>query len=388
MSNGQTFDVIVIGLGGMGSAAAYHLAARGQRVLGLEQYTSPHDQGSSHGSSRVIRQAYYEDTAYVPLLLRAYELWHQLERDTGRDLLTLTGGLMMGQPGSSVVTGSIRSAKEHNLPHEILDANQIRKCFPPIQPSPDTVALFEMNAGFIRPEESIKAHLDRAQQLGATLRFEEEVLAWEPMPNRVRVTTGRNTYEAGRLIITAGPWAPSVLAELGIPLEVERQVLYWFDPIGGIEPFLPSRFPVFIYENEEGLQPYGIPAAEGEQGGVKVSFYRGPIVSKCTPQTIDREVHLNEIELMRRAISQFIPSLNSELLNAVTCMYTNTPDKNFVIGLHPQHQEVTIAAGFSGHGFKFCSVVGEILADLAVDGKTRHDIALFNPLRFEGNPIS
>src|SRR5207249_4411732 len=161
----ETFDVIVAGLGGMGSAAAYHLAARGKRVLGVDQFSPPHDKGSSHGKNRVVRQAYYEDPSYVPLLLRAYELWREL------DLLTITGGLMIGRPDSEVVAGSLRSARQHSLPHELLDAGQIRRRFPAFTPSNETVALFEKNAGFVRPEAAVRTHLDRAARLGATLRF-------------------------------------------------------------------------------------------------------------------------------------------------------------------------------------------------------------------------
>src|SRR5688572_11667120 len=192
----QTFDAIILGLGGMGSAAACHLAARGKRVLGLDQYAPPHDKGSSHGQSRVIRQAYYEDPTYVPLLLRAYELWRRLEQDSRKDLLTITGGLMLGVPDSGVVAGSLRSAREHGLPHELLDATEIRKRFPPFTPEKDTVALFERNAGALRPEESVRAHLELAARNGAMLRFNEEVTAWNISGGSVHVTTTKGNYEA------------------------------------------------------------------------------------------------------------------------------------------------------------------------------------------------
>lgn len=378
----EIFDAIIVGLGGMGSAAAYHLAARGKRVLGLEQYTSPHDRGSSHGASRVIRQAYFEDPAYVPLLLRAYGLWRQIERETNTSLLTETGGLMIGPPDCEVVTGSLRSAKEYGLEYEILDAKEIKRRFPPMQPDHNTVALYEKRAGFLRPEESVKAHLDRAEGLGATLHFEEEVLAWEAFPDRVCVRTANGNYEGEHLIIAPGAWAPQILSDLNLPLQIERQVMYWFDPIGGIEPFLPDCFPIFIWEADSGVMPYGLPALEGPNGGVKVAIYHSPFLQTCTPQTIDRTVHEHEVELMRSAIAHRIPSLNGALLKAVTCMYTKTPDQNFIIAAHPQHPQVVIACGFSGHGFKFCSVVGEILADLVDGGETRHDIRLFSPMRF------
>ena len=212
-----TFDVIVLGLGGMGSAIAAHLAARGERVLGLEQFTAPHEQGSSHGRSRVIRQAYFEDPAYVPLLLRAYELWRELERATNRSLLTLTGGLMLGTSDSAVVAGSLRSARQHGLPHELLDAREIRRRFPVFQPEPDTVALYEKNAGAVRPEEAVRAHLEQAARHGATLRMEEKVLSWGAAADRVCVKTSRGEFEAGQLTICAGPWVADALADLRLP---------------------------------------------------------------------------------------------------------------------------------------------------------------------------
>jgi len=378
---GRTFDVIVLGLGGMGSAAAYQLASRGKRVLGIEQFTAPHDRGSSHGKTRIVRQAYFENPAYVPLVLRAYELWRQLERETGRRLLFEVGGLMMGPPNSAVVAGSIRSAREHGLAHEILDAREIRKRFPAFRPEPNTVALHENKAGFIRCEDSVQAHLDRASHLGAVLHFEERVVAWEPCGDRVRVRIAKDKYEAGQLVIAPGPWASEILRDLDLPLVVDRHVLFWLDPVGGVGLFLPGHFPVFIWETESPGIPYGFPAVDGPNAGVKVGFGRAPGAQKCTPETIDRVVRPEEIESIRRAFAKRVPSLDGRCLRAVTCMYTNTPDHDFVISRHPDHPSVLVACGFSGHGYKFCSVVGEILADLVVEGKTRHDISLFDAAR-------
>lgn len=381
----EIYDVIVIGLGGMGSATAYQLARRGQRVLGLERHTPAHDKGSSHGESRIIRQAYFEDPAYVPLLLRAYELWEQIERETGEDLLTVTGGLMMGRPDSRVVSGSLRSAREHGLPHEVLDAAEIRRRYPPLQPAPDEVALFEGKAGYVRPEMSVAAHLKQALVLGADLRFEEPATGWAASPSGegVTVTTARGTYQAARLAVSPGPWAPDILADLGVPLEVERQVLYWFAPVGGIEPYRPDRFPIYIWDTGSNIQFYGFPAYGAPDEGAKVAFFRAPGPHHvCTPDSIDRTVHPEEVAAMRGAIAERMPTLNGEFLHAKTCMYTNTPDEHFVIALHPTCPQVAVAAGFSGHGFKFASVVGEIMADLVTEGKTRYPIALFRPERF------
>jgi sarcosine oxidase len=374
------YDVIVAGLGGMGSAAAYQLAGRGRRVLGLERYTPAHDRGSSHGQSRIIRQAYFEDPSYVPLLLRAYELWERLERETGDNLMTLTGGLMIGPPDSRTFTGSIATADEYGLPYEVYDAAELKHRYPVFEPTENTVALFEAKAGFVRPEAAVKAHLDRATAMGADLKFGEEILTWEPTASGVLVETASGTYEAGRLIVTAGAWAPKLLADLGLPLEVTRQILFWFDPVGGVEPFLSNRFPVFIWEPEDGNSFYSIPAHDGPEGGVKVAFFRAD-GKPADPDTIDREVHDEEIDFIRSYLAKYVPALDGQLLYARTCMYTNTPDEHFVISAHPEHPQVAIAAGFSGHGFKFCGVVGEILADLVTEGETNHPIDLFSPTR-------
>ncbi len=368
----------------MGSAALYQLARRGERVLGLDRHTPAHDRGSSHGSSRIIRQAYFEDPAYVPLLLRAYELWEELERESGEELMTLTGGLMVGDPEGDLVSGSVRSAEEHGLPYTLLDEREVRHHYPLLSPGPGTVALYEERAGFVRPERSVAAHLDRAAALGAGLRFDEPILRWEAAPSgdQVRVETPEGSYEAGRLVLAPGAWAPQLLAGLGLPLRVERQVMHWFEPEGGVGPFLPGRFPLFIWEPGDGKIFYGIPAHEGPEGGVKAAFHRVD-GSECTPETLDREVGDGEVEAIRGYLARHVPGLAGRCLGSVACMYTNTPDLHFVLSVHPEHPQVVVAAGFSGHGYKFCSVAGEVLADLATEGSTRHPIGLFSPGRFQ-----
>jgi sarcosine oxidase len=374
-----SYDAIVAGLGGMGSAAAYHLAARGKRVLGLERHAPVHDRGSSHGESRIIRQAYFEDPAYVPLLLRAYELWEGLERETGRDLMSLVGALMIGPPDGALVSGSVASADEHGLPYEILSASELKRRYPIFEPDPDVVALYEERAGFVRPEAGVKAHLDLASSLGAELRFEERITSWEAGSSGVRVETERGSYEAERLVVSAGAWAGELLAGLGLPLEVTRQILFWFRPEGGVEPYAPERVPIWIYEPDDGNMFYSFPAVDGADT-VKVAFFRAD-GKPTNPETIDREVHGEEVEFIRGYLARHVPSINGDLVAAKTCMYTNTPDEHFVISTHPDHPHISIAAGFSGHGYKFCSVVGEILADLATEGKTEHPIDLFSPAR-------
>ena len=386
MTSRGLYDVIVVGLGGMGSAAAYQLAGRHRRVLGLEQFTPAHDRGSSHGQSRIIRKAYFEAPDYVPLVLRSYELWRQLEHETGVQLLRTTGGLMLGASDSAVVSGSIRSAQEHGLPHEILDAAALRKRFPPFRPPAGTLALFETDAGALDPEAAVRAHLDRAAHRGAGLHFREAVLDWRANAGGkgVVVSTRQGRYEAERLVITAGPWAAQLLQSLALPLAVERQVQFWFEPLASGEAFLPERFPIYVWELPDGASIYGFPALGGPADGIKAAIHhRG---SACSPDTIDREVHADEIDRMRAYLAAFIPDLAGPCLRAVTCMYTNTPDLHFIIALHPEYPQVALAAGFSGHGFKFVPVVGEILADLALTGSTAHPITLFTPERFRHGP--
>jgi sarcosine oxidase len=373
-------DVIVLGLGGMGSAAAAHLAARGSRVLGLDRFGPAHDSGSSHGGSRIIRQSYFEDPAYVPLLLRAYELWDRLSVDSGTDLITRTGGLYLGPPASPTVAGSLRAAEEWDLAHEVLDAAELRRRFPTFRPQDDEIAVYEEAAGFVRPELTVGAHLALAGRHGAELRFQEPAEDWAVTPGGgVRVTTAAGTYTAGRLVIAPGAWAPELLTDLALPLTVERQVMHWFAPVGGVGPFVPGRQPVHIHEDAEGTQIYGFPAIDGPDGGAKVAFFRRGNVTD--PNALDRAVHPEEVQAMADHLRTVLPSLPGRHLAGVACMYTTTPDHHFVIAPHPEHPQVTAACGFSGHGFKFVPVVGEILADLATEGTTRHPIALFDPRR-------
>ncbi|MBT2387959.1 N-methyl-L-tryptophan oxidase [Streptomyces sp. ISL-1] len=374
------YDVIVLGLGGMGSAAAAHLAARGVRVLGLEKFGPVHNRGSSHGGSRITRQSYFEDPAYVPLLLRAYELYEQLERETGRDVATLCGGVMVGRPQSRTVSGSLRSAEQWGLPHEMLDAKELRRRYPTLTPADDEVALYEARAGLLRPETTVAAHLQLATRHGADLHFEEPVTRWEPYRDGVRVHTAENTYTAGQLVICPGAWAPQLLTDLNVPFTIERQIMYWFQPAGGTGPYVPERHPIYIWEDAAGVQIYGFPAIDGPDGGAKVAFFRKGTV--CTPETIDRTVHDHEVRAMAEQLERCVPTLPGTFIKAATCMYSTTPDEHFVIARHPAHAgAVTVACGFSGHGFKFVPVVGEILADLALDGTTHHPIELFDPGR-------
>src|SRR5581483_2015826 len=373
----RRFDVIVLGVGGMGSAAAYHLARRGKRVLGLEQFGIPHELGSSHGITRIIRLAYYEHPSYVPLLRRAYQLWRELEQLSGERLLHVTGSLDAGPPESEVFLGSKRSCDLHDLPHEVLSAAALAARFPAYRLPPGFLALFQPEGGFLLPERCIVAHADAARALGAEIHPDEPALEWEARGDGVQVRTARGRYAAERLVICAGAWASKLvpaLAGLAVP---ERQVLGWFEPLQP-ELFLPERFPVFNLLVDEG-RFYGFPLFGVP--GFKIGRYHH-LDEQVDPDTIDRASYSRDEAVLRAGVAHYFPAANGALLSAKACMFTNSPDEHFILDLHPELPQVVLAAGFSGHGFKFCSVVGEILADLAERGETAHDTALFRLARF------
>lgn len=378
----MTWDAIILGLGAMGSATLYHLAQRGKRVLGIEQFNSPHDQGSSHGGSRIIRQAYWEGAEYIPLVARAFELWRRLERDTGSDLLHITGGTAIGNRDGKLVSRTIAAARQYSIPIEVLDRAEVGRRFPAFALRQDDAAVYEPGAGYLIPENCIRAHLEMAAGAGAELRFGEKVSRWTADAGGAEVETSRGTYRAGHLVITAGPWANEPLSG-SFPLRVTRQVMVWIEPRGGVSAFLPGRFPIYVAEDHRGGAPiYGFPAIDGPKGGLKAAIHGSDVV--CSPETVDRTVHQADLRRTIAAVKLRIPTLDGRVLRAKTCLYTMTPDEHFVIGPHPKFKSCTIACGFSGHGFKFASVVGELLADLAVEGETRHPLGLFSPGRFAG----
>ena len=375
----ERYDAIVIGLGGMGSASAYHLARRGRRVLGLEQFGLLHEQGSSHGLTRIIRLAYHEDPAYVPLLRRAYELWHDLEVTAGERLLVTTGSLEGGPEGGPMFTGALEAAETHDIPHEVLDGAEVRRRHPGYAGLGDDVrVVWQPDGGFLLAERTILAHVNGALAAGADLRFGEPVGAWEPMADGgVRVTTPRSVYEADRLVICGGPWMASLVPALRGLAMPERQVLAWLTPRRP-ELFEADRFPVFLLDVEEGSF-YGFPSHEGH--GFKFGWYhhfREPI----DPDAADRSARQDDDAALRAFAERYFPDGAGQTEMLKTCIFTNSPDEHFVIDRLPDAPQVTVVSACSGHGYKFCSVVGEIAADLATAGETRHEIDLFRLARF------
>jgi sarcosine oxidase len=372
------YDVIVAGVGGMGSAAVYHLARRGAKVLGLEQFDIPHELGSSHGATRIIRLAYAEHPNYVPLLRRAYELWRELEVDAGERLLAITGGFDIGEAQTAVVRGSLEACARHDLPHEVLDADMLRRRFPGYQLPPSMVAVYQPDAGILLPERCIVAHVNAALGLGAEVHTREPVIEWGIDEEKsVWVRTSRQTYRARRLVVTAGAWARNLVPALGERAAPERQVLLWTQPLRP-ELFEPVSFPIFNMEAPEGhyygFPAYGVP-------GFKIGKYHHRY-ERVDPDAMDRECHAEDEAVLREAIRNYFPDADGPALAMKTCLFTNSPDEHFILDHHPDYREVAVAAGFSGHGFKFCSVVGEIMAQLALDSGTQLDIDMFRLGRF------
>lgn len=366
-----TYDVAVAGLGGFGSATAYHLATRGLRVLGLDRHPAGHALGASHGESRIVRQAYFEGTAYVPLLRRSYELWERLGTDSGERLVQPTGGLFLGGADTRVFRGSLASAQRWDIPHEVLDAGEVAARFPAFAPPAGTAALYEPDAGAVGPERAVLAHLRLAAAAGADLRYDEPLTSWSATESHVTVSTTAGRHEVGALVLTPGGWAPELLADLDLPLRVERRVMHWFRPAPDrLGDFAVGRHPVWIWDRDDGTAPYGVPALDGQT--VKAAVHHCALRDPAAWTAAELSATLAEL----------LPGLGHEHVRAVDCTYTLTPDEHFVVGRHPGHGNVVLGCGFSGHGFKFTPVLGEVLADLATGGAPSYDLTMFDPHRF------
>lgn len=395
------YDAIVVGLGAHGSAAAAELARRGAKVLGIDRFPRGHELGSSVGRTRIIRLAYFEHPDYVPLLRRAWDRWLELERESDERLLFPTGGVYAGPAGSEVVEGSLRSAREHRLAHDVLDADELRRRFTWLRIDDGMTGLFEEQAGYLVPERCIAAHLAVAERHGAELRFGDGVDDWYPERSHGTPAMGGSTFRrdgsgfavhtAGgiterceRLVLAAGAWLGHVLPDLDLPLAVERVPLFWF------EPSRPDRFrdiPVYIVDTDDGSF-YGFPYLADQ--GLKVARHgTGELLPERIDRTmadrLDREVHPGEDERVRRFVRRYLLDGDGRLRDAKVCMYTKTPDEHFIVDRHPDWPGVVFASACSGHGFKFASVMGEILADLALQGTTRLPIRFLSLGRFSAS---
>jgi sarcosine oxidase len=369
-------DVIVIGLGSMGSAAAYHLATRGAHVIGVDRFTPPHSRGAHAGGSRIIRMTYAEGPAYVSLLRRAYALWDQLSAVTGTELVTPTGGLFVGPAMSATVAGALRSAREHGLVHELLDADEIHRRYPAFTPSDDDAAVYDEAAGIVTPEAAISALLRLGAEAGADLRFGTAVASWKATDAGIAVSLDDGTIlTADRLIVAPGGWAPGLL---GFPIEIQRRVQhYWLPTEAG---YAPGDFPVWIWEDSSGVAAYGMPEF-GPDRWVKAAFHHADDPASASEGAADPVP--GEEEPVRTWLRERIPGIAAAAYaGGKQCLYALTPDGDFILGRHPEWDRVAVAAGFSGHGFKFVPVVGEILADLTTGVAPSYDLSPFAPTRF------
>ncbi|HTI49943.1 MAG TPA: N-methyl-L-tryptophan oxidase [Planctomycetaceae bacterium] len=384
------YDAIVLGVGGFGSSALYHLARRGARVLGIEQFEVAHDRGSSHGQTRIIRQAYFEHPDYVPLLLHAYDLWRELERETGRALLNQVGLFISGLPECESVSGTIFAARTHGLPLLELSAKEAHRRFPGFHFPDEFAIVFEERAGFLAVEACVAAHVDAALRHGAELHTGEAVVSIAAEGDAVRVGTNRQNYLAQRLIITAGPWAQQVLqaGDLGLRtdsvlgprgdwLAVVRKPIFWFP--AGRQFDVDQRCSTFFFETSAG-QFYGFPRIDGQS--IKVAEHtQGDAVAD--PLTVDREMHAADLARIANFLWQHLPDVATQPVRHSVCMYTRTPDCHFIIDRHPEFAAVVLGMGFSGHGFKFTTVLGQALAELALDGATSLPVEFLSLARLQ-----
>ena len=369
----MTYDVIVAGLGAMGSATAFHLAGRkGLRVLALDRHHPPHTLGSTHGGTRIIRETSFEHPRYVPLVRRAYECWRQIEAATGRPLLKITGGVFIGARDGTFVAKSKESADVHAVPYEILSPADIRRRFPAFRPDDGTVGFFEPGAGILGPETCVQACLDYARAKGVDLKFDEPVVRWEASGKGVTVTTPRGRYSGGKLLLAAGPWMLDTLTRIGVPVTAERIVMHWFAPAGDTAPFDAARCPLALWEFGPNAAFASFPIEGGE---IKTTIHHGG--EPTTADTMRRDVGADEIAAMRRMLKRFLPGSSGAHRRSAVCLYTNVGGGDFLIDAHPAHGQVLLASPCSGFGFKFASAIGELLADLLVDGKTKWDLRPF-----------
>jgi sarcosine oxidase len=372
------YDAIVVGLGAMGSAALCHLARRKLRVLGLERFEPGHERGSSHGRTRIIRQGYFEHPSYVPLVQRAYSLWRDLERASGRKLLTVTGIAEIGRPDSVLVRGTLAASREHNLAHQILTAPELMRMYPAFRLPHDYVAVLQPDGGFVESEAGIRAHLQLASAAGAGIRTGERVVAIEDVGHCVHVRTERRVLEASRVIVTAGAWTHSLLPELSLPLQVTRQVQLYVRP-SQPELFRTGWFPVFMIESGDGIH-YGLPLHDDDLLKVAKHHHRDEAVD---PESYQREVTEADEALILGPIHRVLPAARGPIVMSRTCLYTMAPDGDFVIDRLPGRPNIVVASPCSGHGYKFAPAIGQALVELAFGGRTSFDLSRFRIGRFK-----
>ena len=381
----RVFDVIVIGVGSMGSSACYYLAKEGYKVLGLEQFDISHEFGSHAGQSRIIRKAYFENPDYVPLLERAYQNWKALEDETGAKIYHPTGLVYFGPRDHSLIKGVKQSTSLYSIKLNTFDTTSAAQQFPQFTMPADFETLFEPDAGFVTPEKAIKLYAEQAIKNGANIETHEQVLSWQRDGDSVVVTTDKNIYRCSRLIISAGAWARKMIPPLSGKLKITRQFVAWINPKNW-DKFTLGNFSCWLLADDE--KPgcyYGFPILDetefGGPKGLKLAHHFPAM--ETDPDQVNREVTIEDKKNLEYALNKYLPGCFQSFLSYKICLYTNSPDEDFIIDKLPGYEgRVVIATGFSGHGFKFASVIGEILSDLAIKGATTLPIDFLRAARF------
>ncbi len=378
----ERYDVAVVGLGAMGSAAAWHLARRGERVIGFDRFHPPHTMGSTHGDTRGIREAYYEGPSYVPFVRRAYELWDELAELVGKPLFKQTGSLTLGVENSLQINGVLASAREHDIPIDYMDGGELKQRYPAILATDDLVGILEHRGGMIDIETAINGQLDQAAKHGAELHFDEPVERWLPsdmddIESPIVINTQNGTYEAERMVVTAGAWNAGLVGKLNLPLKVTRQVMFWFEPRANPEAFEIGALPFWMWERGPQDFAYGFPNV-GK--GFKLGHHQP--LDEADPNGYNQQMTPEDEANVREWLERTFPDVGGKLLRAETCLYTSTPDAHFLIDIHPKRPNIVLASPCSGHGFKFSPAIGEALADLSMHRETKHDLGLFRVDRF------
>ncbi|WP_330298458.1 N-methyl-L-tryptophan oxidase [Streptomyces sp. NBC_00503] len=382
MINSIDADVIVVGLGAMGSQTLWRLAERGVDVIGIEQFTPGHDHGASHGESRIIRSAYAEGASYVPLVKEAWQLWRDLEHASGRALLEQTGALMLGPADSPVIVGPLASARAWDLKYKVLDTEELRGAFPQYAPLDGLMGFYEEDAGYLRPEASVTAAVEVARARGAEVLQDTAVTGILPDPGRPRVRIGDRELTARHVVVAVGGWLRRLLPATAPLMTVERRVMGWFRPTDPAA-FGADRFPVFVHSDASGDHNlYGFPSLDGET--LKIGLHTWPgIYETIDPAAGHRPPDAADAQRFAEAVHRTFVGVDPQPVRMESCMYSLTPDRHFLVGPRRDLPGLTLLGGFSGHGFKFASVIGEIAAQFAVTGKTGLPVDKFDPHRFD-----
>ena len=367
------YDVIIIGLGAMGSAASYYLSKNGVKVLGLDTYEPPHKLGSSHGHTRVIREAYHEGTSYVPIVKRAYELWNELDHEIEDKLILEYGGMYLGDDGK-YLSDAKKSAKKYDIPIKEFSSKEIKEKYNILNPPNNFKGLLENRSGAVFPEKAISNFLSKSINNGSSHNYNEKVIGWGKQSKFYKVETDKNNYFAEKLIFSSGAWIKNLVPSLKLPVKIERQVLFWFDPIKDKDRFHYSNMPNTGWDLDNGMEFYTQPNIENK--GFKVAMHHnGKFISE---NDLNRESNADDLSIVKNFLEEYIPLANGKLIDSRVCVYTNTPDLDFIIDFYPNDENIIICSPCSGHGFKFTPAIGEICSELVINNGTNYDLSEFS----------